>query len=77
MSFIFDANKQAAPSSLRAARYALATNPPKDIGSGIQSIAQALMMRNQQYPSAPAGNPLVQAAGRMGSLFGLGQRGLY
>lgn len=72
-SFIFDGNK---PRDLKASQYALLSQPPTDIGSGMQSVANALMARQAQYPTAPAGNPLMQGFGRMGSIFGMGG-GLY
>lgn len=76
-SFIFPSGESVEDQERRmlAARQQLAGNMPTDLGSGIQSVAQALALREQarqaQFPSAPGGGK-PSFGTRMGNMFGFG-----
>ncbi|PYE98926.1 hypothetical protein C8J35_103527 [Rhizobium sp. PP-F2F-G38] len=64
---------------MQAAQYQLATHMPTDVGSGIQSVANALMARQRQrsaaFPQAPDGAQQPSFTTRVGNMFGLGMFG--
>ena len=81
MSFNIPSNEtpEQAQRRMQAAQYQLATHMPTDVGSGIQSVANALMMREQQrsaaFPKAPDGAAQPSLMSRVGNMFGLGMFG--